>query len=37
MTEMSEITDSQSYVAPQIESRERLDMPLIGNTSNPPV
>ena len=35
---MTEITDVQDYVAPQIERRECLDMPLVGFTSvNPPV
>jgi hypothetical protein len=34
---MTEITDVQYYVAPQIERRERLDMPLVGFNSNTPV
>ena len=33
---MTESTDVQSYVAPQIERREPLGMPLIGfNSTNP--
>ena len=34
---MTEITDERFYVAPQIERREPLDMPLIGFGSNPQV
>jgi hypothetical protein len=34
---MTEITDLQPYVAPQIERREQLDMPLIGLQSLQPV
>ena len=33
---MTEITEARSYVAPQIERREPLGMPLIGFSSGDP-
>jgi len=34
---MTEMTEMQPYVAPQIERREQLELPLIGiSSANPP-